>query len=205
MKTTRRLAALLAGIMTLAGCGRELVGGGARDVDARATGDGTPGRSGSAAPSYSVARGGGTAFQADGVTGTITFDARVSLVRAGQATPLGAGTATVSASGRDTVLVASGRVDEVAFPVARVVFTRVTANVTGGLVIGGIGLTGQVDVALALGDSVVVERAVDLGDPEDAATLLIDLDASAWLSAANPLTRTVSAAAFQSAVDLRGG
>lgn len=206
MKTMRSLTALLAGMTMLSGCGRELVGGGARDVDARATGDGTAGGSPSLAPSRAVAPGGGPVFQTNGVSGTITFDARVSLVRGSTATPLnGTATSTVSANGHDTVLVVSGRVDEVEYPVARVVFTRVTANVTGGLVIGGVGLTGQVDVGIAPGDSVVVEMPVDLGDPDDDATLLIDLDASAWLFAANPVTRIVSATAFRNAVKLRRG
>ena len=207
MKTMKCLAALLAGVMAVSGCGRELVGGGARDVDAVATGDGTSGGgSPSMAPSYAVAPGGGPVFQANGLSGTITFDARVSLVRGGTVEPLnGPATATVRADGRDTVALVSGRVDDVDYPVARVVFTRVTANVTGGLVIGGVGLTGRVDVAIAPGDSIVVERAVDLGAAGADATLVVDLDASAWLGLANPATRIVPAAAFQSAVKLRRG
>jgi hypothetical protein len=204
MRTKTTLAALLAGTMALAGCGRELVGGGNRDVDAAATGDGTSGGSPSLAPRYAVAPGGGGVFQANGIGGTITFDARVYLVR--NATPLplnGPATATVRVDGRDTVAVAADRVPRVEYPVARVVFTRVTANVTGGLVVGGVTVTGQVSVAIA--DSVVVERPVDLGDADEDATLLIDLDASAWLQAANPVTRIVPAAAFQSAVKLRRG
>lgn len=202
MKTTRPLAALLAGMMALAGCGRELVGGGQRDVDAVATGDGTSGGSPSMAPVFASAPA-GPSFQANGIGGTITFDARVSLVRGGSADPLGPGTATVLVNGRDTVTVVSGRVSRVEYPTARVVFTRVTANVTGGLVIGGATLTGQVTVGIAPGDSIVVERPVNLGDADDDATLLIDLDASAWLALANPVTRIVPSAAFQSAVKLR--
>lgn len=204
MRTKLRAAALLAFLSAAAGCGRELVGGGQRDVDARATGDGTSGGSPSLAPRYAVAPGGGVVFQANGISGTLTFDARVYLVRGAGPVPLGGpATATVLANGRDTVAVASARVPEVRYATARVVFTRVTGNVTGGLVIGGNGVTGTVSVAIA--DSVVVERAVDLGDEDDDATLLIDLDASAWLSAANPVTRIVPAAAFQSAVKLRRG
>ncbi|HEX2076863.1 MAG TPA: hypothetical protein VHG08_04115 [Longimicrobium sp.] len=204
MRTNTTLAALLAGMTALAGCGRELVGGGQRNVDAAATGDGTGSGSAGLAQRYAVAPGGGGVFQANGIGGTITFDARVYLVRNAQPVPLnGPATATVRADGRDTVAVASGRVPEVEYPTARVVFTRVTGNVTGGLVIGGVSLTGQVSVAIA--DSVVVERPVDLGDADDDATLLIDLDASAWLQAANPVTRIVPAAAFQGAVKLRRG
>ena len=204
MRTKTTLAALLAGMMAAAGCGRELVGGGHRDVDARATGDGTTGGSASLAPRYAVAPGEGAVFQVNGISGTITFDARVYLVRNAEPLPLnGPATATVRADGRDTVTVASDRVRAVEYPVARVVFTRVTANVTSGLAIGGVSITGQVSVAIA--DSLVVERPVDLGDADDDATLLIDLDASAWLQAANPVTRIVPAAAFQSAVKLRRG
>ncbi|HEX2206591.1 MAG TPA: hypothetical protein VHG93_02855 [Longimicrobium sp.] len=203
MKTMKSLAALL-GMMMLAGCGRELVGGGARDVDARATGDGTPGGSAAMAPSYALSPGAGPVFQTNGISGSITFDARVSLVRNQTVTPLGASMGTtVSANGRDTVAVASARVDDVDFPIARVVFTRVTANVTGGLVIGGVSLTGEVNVGIPAGDSVVVEMPVNLGGADEDATLLIDLDASAWLFAASPVTRVVSATTFRNAVRLR--
>ena len=203
MHTIRSLAALLAGMVALAGCGRELVGGGQREVDAAATGDGTGGGSPSTAPRYAVAPAEGGVYQLNGIGGTISFDARVSLLRAGVPVPLGGGSATVRADGGDTVRVVSDGVPAVTYPVARVVFTRVTANVTGGLVVGGVNLTGRIDVAIAPGDSVVVERPVDLGAADEDATLLIDLDASAWLPAVNPATRLVSAATFASAVKLR--
>jgi hypothetical protein len=204
MRAKLGAAALLAATMMLAGCSGELVGGGQRDVDAAATGDGTGGGSPSLAPRYAVSGGGGPAFQANGVSGTISFDARVMLMRGGSAELIGTGTGkVVAADGRDTVQVASASVAAVTYPTARVTFTRVQANVASGLTIGGVSVTGQVSVAIA--DSVVVEMPVDLGDADDDATLLIDLDASAWLSAANPATRLVPAAAFQSAVKLRRG
>lgn len=202
MRTILSAAALLAAITT-AGCSGELVGGGARDVDAYATGDGTgSGGAASLAPGYAIAPGGGAAFQAGGITGTVTFDASVSLLRPGFVEPVVNGaTATVSVDGSDTVRLGGAELSEGAFPTARVVFTRVTANVATGLVIGGVTLTGRVDVAIA--DSVVVEVPVNVPAGDEDVELLVDLDASVWLAAANPVTRTVSAAAFRSAVKVR--
>lgn len=203
MRANKGAAALLAAmVMMLAGCSGELVGGGQRDVDAVATGDGTGGGSASLVPRYAVADGGGTAFQANGISGSVSFDAKVMLVRGGSAELVGTGMGrVVAANGSDTVQVASGSVARVTYPTARVTFTRVQANVASGLTIGGVSVTGQVNVAIT--DSVVVEMPVALGDADDDATLLIDLDASTWLAAANPVTRVVSAAAFQNAVRLR--
>lgn len=204
MRTILRAAALLAAITTLPACSGELVGGGAREADAYATGDGTDvsGGSPSLAPRYAIAPGGGAVFQAGRVSGTVSFDAKVSLVSSGAVEPVVPGaTATVAANGSDTVRLGGGEISAGAFPTARVVFTRVTANVAGGLVIGGVALTGRVDVAIA--DSVVVEMPVNVPAGDADVELLVDLDASAWLAAANPVTRVVSAAAFQSAVKLR--
>jgi hypothetical protein len=210
MKTHARWAAaalLLA--MGLGGCAKEVVVGGQKHVDTRATGDGTPegGASGSRAPAYDASRSGALAAAVAGrAQGTLTFDARVSLVTSGGAVvALGSGprTATVRIDGGDTVAVVAGDVPPARYTAVRVAFTRVQASVTGGLVIGGTGVTGLLNVAIAPGDSVVVERAVDLGAPQAGARLLIDLDASAWLSTANPATRVVAAATFRDAVKVR--
>lgn len=204
MKTMLGAAALLFGMLA-AGCNGELVGGGVRDVDAVATGDGSStGGSASAAPALSLSPGGTAAFQTSGVSGTVSFTARVELVRDGSAVSLNPSpaSASVRTDGGDTVRVA-GRSVQGRYGVARVTFTSVTANVSAGLRIGGVALTGRVDVGIPAGQGVVVEMPVDLGDADDDATLLIDLDASAWLSAADPATRIVPAAAFRSAVRLR--
>lgn len=201
MRTTWCAAGFLLAL-AVAGCGRELVGGGQRDVDAVATGGGAE-SGGSATPASSYGAERATAFQAEGVSGTVTFDARVSLVRAGRRSAVGAGSATVRAGGGDTARVAAGRVLEGGYDAARVVFTRVTANVSGGLVVGGVALTGHVDVAIAPGDSVVVEMPVQVSGSRSPVRLLIELDAATWLRSADPLTRTVPAAAFRGAVRLR--
>jgi hypothetical protein len=201
MRARYALAALLLA-MTTAGCGKELVVGGQKHVDAAGTGDGTPEGSASKAPAY--ARLAGPEAAALRAQGTITFTAQVALITdAGRVEQLGSTkTATVKIDGSDSVHIASGDVPWGRYIAARVTFTSVQANVTGGLVIGGVSVTGLVSVGIP-GESVVVERAVDLGSPGASARLLVDLDASDWLSAANPATRVVAASTFQSAVKLR--
>lgn len=202
-------AALLLALAT-AGCGKELVVGGQKHVDASGTGDGTPegSASRSLAPSYArLGDGPSSALAVAGrAQGTITFDAKVEVATStGAYEPLSPSLATVTVAidGSDSVHIAAGDVPVGSYTRVRVTFTRVQANVTGGLVIGGGSVTGLISVALLPGESVVVERTVDLGSPGASARLLVDLDASAWLGAANPATRLVAAATFRDAVKLR--
>lgn len=207
MSTKHALLALLL-LSGAAGCGKEVLVGGQKDVETRATGDGTPeSGSPSRAPAYALAPADGpvTTHIAGRAQGTITFDAAVELISTSGAAEDAGGpaSATVRIDGHDSVFVARGSVPRDQYATVRVTFTRVTANVTGGLVIGGINVTGQVSVLIAPGGSVVVERQVDLGAPDEDVELLVDLDASAWLSATNPATRIVAASAFQNAVKVR--
>lgn len=109
--------------------------------------------------------------------------------------------------GRDTVRLTSGKVSRASYDRVRIVFTRVEADVTSGLVIGGVTITGRVGVAIAPRDSIVVERPVSLGGQGDDVRLLVDLDAHAWLAStsvvARIVMRIVPAAAFQNAVKVR--
>lgn len=207
MYTKHALLALLL-LAGAAGCGKEVLVGGQKDVETRATGDGTSeGGSPSRATAYALAPPGGpvTTHIAGRAQGTITFDAKVELVSTTGAAEDAGGpaSATVRIDGHDSVFVARGSVPGDQYATVRVTFTRVTANVTSGLVIGGINVTGQVNVAILPGSAIVVERQVALGGPNEDVVLLVDLDASAWLGATNPATRIVAASAFQSAVKVR--
>lgn len=208
MRSRFALAALLLATST-AGCGKELVVGGQKHVESTGTGDGTPEGAASKAPAYARApadRAGLAAAVAGRAQGTLSFDARVEVGTSGGAfVPLSPAPATVTVKidGSDSVHIAAGDVPVGSYTAARVTFTRVQANVTGGLVIGGTSVTGLVNVALLPGESVVVERAVSLGSPGASVWLLVDLDASAWLAAANPATRLVASATFRDAVKLR--
>lgn len=189
--TKRVLALVLA--LGLAGCGGEAVAGGQRDVTVDATGDdsgASPERRRAASPQRAVAA----------VQGTVRFDARVRL-NGGTVVPVG-GLASVElrADGGDTVRVVEGSVPGSAYATARVVFYDVQAEVGGGLVIGGSPFTGHVEVDIAPGDSLVVERTVAVGAGGGDIRLLVDLNSAVWLATANPATRLVSRSAFQGAV-----
>lgn len=184
-----------------AGCGKDVVVGGQREVDAAATGDGTD-ENGSPASSSAEAFGPRLDHVAGRVQGTITFDARVEMVAGTRVEPVNdaPATVTVQIDGDDTVRIARGAVDDLDYTAVRVTFTRVEANVTAGLVIGGVELTGQVQVSP--GTAIQIERPIEPGTSGDI-DLLVDLDASAWLFTTNPATRLVAAAAFQNAVKVR--
>ncbi len=192
-----------------AGCGKEVVVGGQRDkeVEVYVTGDGTqPDSAGaSRAPLLSplAPAGGPAAVHIAGlVQGTISFDALVEVVTAsGQAARVGnAQSIVVRSDGHDTVLVARADVLEEQYTTVRVTFTRVTASVASGLVIGGVSITGQVNVEIPA-HGVVVEREVPLGGPEDDVQVLVDLNASDFLFAT--LDRIVPTASFEQAVTIR--
>jgi hypothetical protein len=189
----RALGVLL--VMGAAACGGEAVAGGARDAEVDATGDAAPGSPARLpdGPRASVAL-------AAPVQGTVQFVSGVRLVSGGQAVAVGGSpTVQVSANGSDTVRVVQGRVAAVSYAAVRVVVREVSANVTGGLLIGGVSVTGTFNVDIAPGDSVVVERAVAIPASGDV-RLVVDLNSATWLATANPVTRRVTAAALQSAV-----
>jgi hypothetical protein len=189
------LTALLLGASA---CGGEAVAGGERDVDVDATGDGS-----SAAAARAPAGIRASTSLATAVQGTVQFVSAVRLMNGSGAVPVGgAPSVEVRADGADTVDVTQGRVPETAYTSARIVFRQVSANVTAGLVIGGTTLTGNVVVDIPAGDSVVVQRTISVPTGSSDVHLLIDLNAATWLATANPLTRRVSAAAFQSAVQV---
>ena len=152
------------------------------------------------APSFSQAL--------SGAEGTVSFRARV-YVRSEvgswvELTGRQARQATVDASGRGGAqLLATARVDAGSYQQVRVVFEEVRANVSGGIQIGTGILTGELRVDLQGDNQVVVERRVNATASADATTeLLINLNADAWLKQASAQSKTVSEAAFQSAVQV---
>ncbi len=202
MRKTWCAALLLA--LAAGGCGKDVVVGGQKDVEASATGDatpegGSPSRQSGAA--FSLAPDGPRLDHAPGrAQGTLTADVQVELVASGATFALNDAPTrvTMQIDGDDSVRVALRGAPEVAYTGVRLTFTRVQAEVASGLVIGGVSVTGTVSVAIA--GSVVVERSVPMPEATRDYAVLIDLDASAWLSAANPASRIVTAAAFSNAV-----
>jgi hypothetical protein len=197
MRVMMGALALLAGV--LSGCGGELVGGGQRDVETAATAGGGP--SPQLTPAYDVAPAGAEPrAQVTSLEGTVTVSGRTSLVRGGAPAAAGAGTAAVRADGRDTARVSRGRVPRGPYDAVRIAFTAVSAEVSGGVGTGGTVLSGRFEVAIPPGDSVVVEVPAAIGAAAGTVRVLVRLDAATWLAAADPVTRTVPAAAFRAAV-----
>jgi hypothetical protein len=202
---TIRLTALplLAAVLTAAGCGKELVVGGERDVEVTGTGGGAQPDRASVATNAAGARGSREALPLTG--GTVAFTARAQLLNAtGAAFPPGAptGSATVRVDGADTVRVVAFRTSAgQTYRTVRLTFTAVEAQVTG-LVVGGVEVTGTVSVAIPPG-GLVVERSVLVQPGREPLSLLVELNAAAWLSAADAGTRIVPAAAFRDAVEVR--
>lgn len=197
-KMTMVLAAALS-LPALTGCDEATGPSGQGEVEVMVTGD-----SESSSAAISPSRYG---TSGSGAEGTVDVRARVYLLaEAGQwveVTQGGAAEATVSASGSGGgAMLARARVDGRSYGRVRVVFERVEADVSGGVVVGvGSLLQGRVTVDLAGGGQAVVEREVDVTVRSgSSAELTIDLNSDAWLSRANAETRTVSRADFEAAV-----
>ena len=201
----RRISGLapLALLLALAGCGQELTAGGQREGEVSAVLIDDPG---APAPNRSPTRSGASfsTSRARIPTGTVNVQATVTLVseRGGaQELVTQAGGGTVDLGSTSKTLLARADISSIRYTLARVEFTRVQANVTGGLLVGGLDLTGAVSVALP--QPVVVEKAIDLTVVEEGHhELEIDLNAEKWLVAIDPLTRTVPSAAFRTAVTM---
>lgn len=203
MKEFRAVACIGLGALLLAGCGKEILAGGQREgeVSAVATdGGGAPsaqeeghGPSLSRAPAAAPLR------------GTIEFVGSVAVAAEdGRVVPITDGFATVRLrlAQPDTALLGRKRVPVGTYSRARVAFTSVSVDVTEGLVVGGLPLSGLVRVDIGV-EPLVVEAPITMLVREDGrSTLVVDLNAALWLAAVNPLSKTVSAAAFRAAVEV---
>jgi hypothetical protein len=125
----------------------------------------------------------GSAFQTS-VQGTVEFDARVELLAdVGQDVVVDSSPGVVSIQPGERTILFRRRVPESRFVRARVVFSRVEAQVDGGLQVRGTPFLGAARVRIPAGN-IVVERTVELELPANArGTILIDLAAPQWLQA----------------------
>jgi hypothetical protein len=195
----------LALLLALAGCGQELTAGGQKgDVDVDVTDD--PGSPPAANPDLAPARGAPRLALRSALapSGTVAVEGRVSLVTTDGRTialPAGAGV-VVTLSSTEEARLTRGSVSAVAYQAARITFTKLEANVTGGLSVGGVNLLGTVRVDLA--QPLVIEAPIALTVRANGQHQVeIDLNAETWLLAANPVTRVVPAAALRGVVTVR--
>lgn len=217
-----RAALTLILALSTAACGPELLGG-AQKGEVRTVATNEEGSSSGSsqhaaeAPDGPVAaRGAGgspsdatfwSTASASGVEGELSFDAAAWLVTAeGEEVPITDGqvTATFRMESSDEVLLGRVDVDARSYTAVRVAFSRVEADVEGGVVINGEPFVGPVSVQMGSASQVVVERAIDLTvRPRSTQTIVVDLDAHQWLPATVLPGRTVPALIFSAAVDVR--
>jgi len=197
MKTTKTALLAAALVLGLGACENTTAAEGEATMQVSAIGDDT-GSSRSQGALYTQSL--------SGAEGTVEFRARV-FVRSStsgwvELTQGAAKRAVVDASGRGsaTAFTTAG-VAATSYNRVRVEFEEVKANVTGSIQVGTGFLTGEVRVDLAGDNRTVVERSVDVSlSSGSRAELLINLNADAWMNQASAQSRTVSEAAFQSAV-----
>ncbi|HEX7240173.1 MAG TPA: hypothetical protein VF263_07905 [Longimicrobiaceae bacterium] len=168
------------------GCRGEVVAGEQKEVQTVVVGDGP--------------QGGGAAL----VEGSVRVEGTASLVAEnGREIELDPGSRMVRVrlDGSERASVSRTRVPALRYVRARLTFDRVTADVTGGLVVNGQPVRGTVTVALP-GRGLVVERDVAMPDPDRVGeTLVVELAASTWLAAA--AGGEVPASVFAAAVRVR--
>jgi hypothetical protein len=158
------------------------------------------------APATSAQPADDTRYSHTSAEGTVTFRARVyARTSTGgwvELTNGAAQQAVVDASGHAAAQAfTTSRVQAGAYTHLRVVFDDVRANLSGSLQVGTGLLTGEVRVTAQSGNQIVVERQVNASATAGGTTrVLVNLRSSAWMNQADAQAKTVSEAAFRSAV-----
>lgn len=205
MRNLVKLMTLVVALSATAGCGQELTAGGqtgeARTVivDDPEPSSASPRETGGASFSRASESSGSLA------QGTVLVEASVALVREdGRLFPVvfSPVTRSVRIASSDTAEIANPSVSAGRYNAARITFRRVEASVTGGLIVGGVSVTGTVQVPLPqpLTMEVPIPLRILRGEEH---LVVIDLNASDWLAAVDPISRTVSVASFQSQIRVR--
>jgi len=212
---TNAAATLLATALLLGGCG-ELTSGGFGEAEAWFTADeqeGTQVSPAGSAPGASPRRlageGSGPAPGEAGssvIGGTLRVEAQAFLRSdaSGQWVEITDGPTALVMDLRGTTEHMAGqtRLSTGSYTRFRVVFHRVEADVTAGLVIGGVPFVGDVTVELGADGTLTVEREVDVEvEAEASAAVLVDMNADVWLETAQLGTGLGSATVLEAALD----
>ena len=208
-RSVRTLCAGVAVLLAATGCGN-LTAGGFGDVVVEVSGDSDPAAS-PASPAASAmpvsafgsgpaaASGPSTSSGGNQPEGEVEVELDLFLVSdAGVATQLNGDRVRVRVDlrGRSEAEVVQTLVEATGYSELRMVFTEIRADVESGLIIGGLPVLGEVRVEL---DDIELAVSRPLGlviGGGQRVSLLIDLNAAAWLEAVDPLTKTVDAAVF---------
>ncbi len=194
--------------LALAACGN-LTGGGIGEATLSVTGDVPPPipapQSSLAAAEGPVARTSHEPDEADEAEGSVHVRFLVSLVsESGSEVGLGEEEIEVEVDlqGADDPDVVTDLVPAVRYTELRIVFTEIKVEVEGGLVINGVPVLGELHVELE-DVALLVTRPIDLDVGHgDAVSLLVDLNAPAWLAAVDPVTRSINQDVFADLVNV---
>jgi len=203
----RPVLALLVLPLTYAACGN-LTAGGLAEADVYVSGDHEP-PAPAPSPSYAPVPLGASpllADEADEAEGEVEIDFQIFLVTpSGRALRVGEEELRARVDLQGVTLdesVSNWPIQALRYTELRVVFTKIQAEVEGGLVINGLPVVGEVRVQLE-DISLEVTRSVDL-DVQEGQTveLVLDLNAPAWLTAVDPVTSTVDETVFASLMNV---
>jgi hypothetical protein len=194
----------VASSLVLSACGN-LTGGGFGEATVNVSGDHEPPMP-SPSMSTSEAPAASSIFRQDGAEeaeGEVEIDFQVFLVNElGQQVQLGDDELRVKVDLQGVILDEAVRefVDAVRYTELRVIFTKIQAEVEGGLVVNGVPILGEVHVELE-DVSLEVTRPIDVDlQPGGEVGLILDLNAPAWLAGVNPITQTVDETVFAALV-----
>lgn len=183
-----------------AACGN-LTAGGFGEVSVSMSGDDT---TASQDPVASVWRAGGGA-SSDDPEGEIDLEFRIFLVDgegAREELTTGPAELKVDVQGDQEFDVVRRTVPAASYTSLEVVFTEFEVEIDAGLVIGGVTVTGPVDVELEDG-TLVAQRALPLQiEDGDQVDLLVDLNAAVWLQTVDPDLRVVAEAVVEQAIQV---
>ena len=203
-----RWAQSLALVLTLAACGN-LTGGGVGEATLSVTGNVPPPipapQSSLVATAGPVAPSSHEPDEADEAQGSVHVRFLVSLVsERGSETRLGDEEIEIEVDlqGADEPPVVKELIPAVRYTELRIVFTEIKAEVSDGLIINGQLVTGGVHVELE-DLALLVTRPIDLDVGHgQSVSLLVDLNAPAWLTAVDPITRTINESVFADLVNV---
>jgi len=146
-----------------------------------------------------------TLSETEQAEGEVEIDVRLELLaETGEVVPLGQDDIRIKLDlqGVDEVEAVRELVPAARYVGLRMRFIHIKVEVSGGLIVDGVPIEGEVEVQLE-DPELVVEKPLDIEVTEGSTVeLVVDLNTPAWLASVDPDTRTVDASVFANLLDL---
>lgn len=186
-----------------AACGTEVLAGGHRDGEVRGVATSSSGGSPSNAE---IGPRAALAANVGAPTGAVEFTASLLLVSDENVQYLvtdGVANVHLGLATTDRIEFARSEIPVGHYTEAIVIFTRVRADVTGGLIVNGLPFVGEIAVAASADDPATVQVPISMDVSETgSSTILLDLRATAWLTAAEVAGTHIPQAVFENAIQI---